>query len=122
MLYTEIFLNSILVETEKIDFDITPAMATVLIHSSSLWSSSLTPSGLAACVISLIDVFAADTLHKGIVLGYLTRHEISSASLKLLTKSQILFLVDIESMIDIFKALETLVRICWSNKPIPTRF
>ena len=114
VLHAQIFLNSIL-ETERINCAITPAMATSLMHGSFLWASSLTPSGLAASVISSIDVFTSDTLHEGIVLDYSTKHEISSASLRKLTKTQILFPNDIESLIERWRALETLVRLFFGN-------
>ena len=42
----------------------TPAMITLLMHRSFLRASSLTPSGLAASVISSVDVFTSDSLYE----------------------------------------------------------
>ena len=113
-LHAQIFLNSLL-ESERIECQISPAMTTSLMHGSFLWSSSLSPSGLASSVISSSDLLTSDTLHEGIVLDYSTRHEISSASLQKLTKSQVLFPIDVESTIDRLRALEVLVRLFFGH-------
>ena len=110
VLNSQIYLNSIL-EAEQIECSVSPALTTSLMHGSFLWSNSLSPSGLASSVISSSDIMKNDTLHDGIILDYSTKHEISSSSLEKLTKTKILFPVDIESSIERLRALETLVRL-----------
>ena len=114
VLHAQIFLNSLL-ESERIECSVSPAMTTSLMHGSFLWASALTPSGLAPSVISSLDFLANDTLQEGIVLDYSTKFEISSVSLQKLTKSQVLFPVDIEALIERLKALEVLVRLFFGH-------
>jgi hypothetical protein len=110
VLNAQIFLNSHL-ESERIECSVSTALTTSLMHGSFLWSSSLTPSGLASSVISSLDIIRFDTLQEGIILDYSTKHEMSASSLAKLTKTQVLFPQDIDSSIERLRALESLVRL-----------
>ena len=98
VLNAQIYLNSWL-ESERIECQVSSALATSLMHGSFLWASSITPSGLASSVITSLDTIRGDTLYEGIVLDYSTKHEMSASSLEKLMKTQILFPSDIESSI-----------------------
>ena len=106
-LNAQIYLNSFL-EAREIECTISSALATVLMHGSLTWSNEVTPSGLASSVISSRDIIHNDTLYEGIVLDYSIKHEISGESLKKLTKTQVLYPTDIESMIHRLDALAAL--------------
>ena len=110
VLNAQIFLNSYF-ESEKIECSVSTALTTSLMHGSFLWTNSLTPSGLASSVITSSDIIRADTLHEGIVLDYSTKYEMNSSSLAKLTKTQILFPVDVESTIERLKAFHALVKL-----------
>ena len=109
-LNAQIYLNSFL-EAWEIECTISSALATVLMHGSLTWSNEITPSGLASSVISSRDIINIDTLYKGIVLDYSIKHEISNKSLKKLTKTQVLYPTDIESMIHWLDALAALCKL-----------
>lgn len=109
-LHAQIYLNSYL-EARDIDCAISSALATILMHGSFTWSNAVTPSGLSASVISSKDVLNNDTLYEGIVLDYSIKHDISDDSLKKLTKTQVLYPTDIESMIQRLDALTALAEL-----------
>ena len=83
-------------------------MTTSLWHGSMLWVNTVTPSGLACCVISNEDIMRNDSLHEGLVLDYATKFEVSEKSLEKLTKTQVRFPSDIEEAIERFRALHAL--------------
>ena len=116
-LNAQIYLNSYL-EAREIECTISSALATVLMHGSLTWSNEITPSGLAASVISSRDIINNDTLYEGIVLDYSIRHEISSESLKKLTKTQVLYPTDIESMIYRLDALTALCELFFGESSL----
>ena len=134
-LLAQIFLNSYL-EARDIECTITSAQATILLHGSFLWSNAVTPSGLSASIISTKDIMGNDTLYEGIVLDYSTKYEINEESLSKLTKTQVIYPVDIESTIHrldalaalcelffgdgswIHKGLDELVYLCKQNKTL----
>ena len=70
--------------------------------------NSLSPSGLAAAVISSEGIFCTDTLHEGMILDYTKRFDMSAALLTKLTKTQVAFPKDTEKMIHHPKALQVL--------------
>ena len=107
ILHAQVLLNSEL-ETAKIDCSISPAMATALSHGGFLWASPLTPSGFAASTIISEGVLRTDTLYDGMVLDYATRHDMSSASLTKLTKTQVLFPSTVETAIERIQAIQVL--------------
>jgi hypothetical protein len=107
LLHAQVLLNSEM-ETARIDCTVSPAMATMLYHGGFLWSSPLTPSGFAASTIVSEGVLRTDTLYEGMVLDYSTKHDMSTASLAKLTKTQIMFPTTIENTIDRIQALKTL--------------
>ena len=53
---------------EGIDCSFSSAVTATLLYGRFLWKNPLSPSGLAASVISSEDIFRMDTLHKGTVL------------------------------------------------------
>ena len=111
----QIYLNSYL-EAREIECTISSALATVLMHGSLTWSNEMTPSGLAASVISLRDIINNCTLYEGIVLDYSIKYEISNDSLKKLTKMQVLYPTDIEAMIYRLDALAALCEFFLGNQ------
>ena len=73
-----------------------------------LWSNAITPSDFSASVISTKDIISNDTIHDRIILDYSTKHEITEESLTKLTKTQVIFPVDIEATIQRLDALTAL--------------
>lgn len=116
-LNAQIFLNSYL-EAREVECTISSALATVLMHGSFTWSNEVTPSGLSASVISSRDIINNDTLYEGIVLDFSIKHEISNESLKKLTKTQVLYPTDIESMIQRLDALAALSELFFGDKSL----
>ena len=57
---------------------------------------SLSPSGFAASVIVSKSIFCSDTLHEGMVLDHATKFDMSPISLDKLTKTKIVFPVDVD--------------------------
>jgi hypothetical protein len=118
VLNAQIFLNSHL-EALKIDCSISSALTTSLMHGSFLWSSSLTPSGLASLVITSSDIIGTDTLQEGIVLDYSTKHEMSNNSLNKLTKTQILVPTNVDTSIERFKAIHAVIELILGRGSLP---
>ncbi len=120
VLNASITLNSLL-ESSKIECSISSAMTTALLHGGFLWSNALTPSGLACSIITSEDLFRTDTLHEGMVLDISTKFAMSSSSLEKLTKSQVLYPVDIEGTIERLRALLALVSFFFSERSYPSQ-
>lgn len=120
VLHANILLNSLL-EAEGIDCSITPAMANSLWHGIFLWANSITPSGLAASVITTETLLRTDTMHEGLVLDYSTKFEMNSSALVKLTKSQVRFPIDVEGTLDRLRALKTLCTFFFSERSYPAQ-
>ena len=106
-LNAQVMINSIF-ESEGVECSISAGVTTALLYGSFLWKNSLSPSGLAASVISSEGIFKSDTLHEGMILDYATRFDMSEASLSKLTKTQVVFPKDVEELIHRIKALHIL--------------
>ena len=106
-LNAQVMLNSLL-ESSGIECSISSAVTATLLFGSFLWKNALSPSGLAAAVISSEGIFRTDTLHEGMILDHATKFEMSISSLNKLTKSQVAFPKDIEETIHRLKALHML--------------
>ena len=106
-LHAQVMLNS-LFEVAGIDCSVSAAVATSLLYGSFLWRNALSPSGLAASVLSSEGLLRNDTLQEGLVLDYATKFDISAASLSKLTKTQVLYPVDIEDLTHRMRGLQTL--------------
>jgi hypothetical protein len=106
-LNAQVMINSMF-EAEGVECSISAAVTTTLLYGSFLWKNSLSPSGLAASVISSEGIFRSDTLHEGMILDYATRFDMSEASLSKLTKTQVVFPKDVEELIHRLKALHLL--------------
>lgn len=115
MLHAQLFLNSTL-EAEKIDVSILSAVVTVFMHSSLLWKDDLSPSGLAFSVLTSLNILKPNILRKGIILDYLTKHDMSSALLEKLTKMKVLYPVDIEGLVYRIQALYELVKLFFNEQ------
>ena len=113
-LNAQVLLNSLL-QAERIDCSISSAMATSLLHGSFLWVNGITPSGFASSVILSEDIIQSDTLYAGLVLDYSTKHDMSTTSLEKLTKTQVVYPTNIESMIDRIRALQVLAAFFFGN-------
>ena len=129
------YLESYL-ETEGIECSIPTAVANLWHQGCILWSNPITPSGLAASVISSKDLMFNDSIHEGILLDFSTKHEISKSSLTKLTKTQVMYPSSIELMIErlqavlaitnlfftensyLSKGLNHLLTMCISNKTL----
>ena len=120
LLHANIFLNSIL-ETEQIDCSISNAMTTSLWHRSMLWQNSVTPSGLACCVITSDDYLKCDNLQEGLVLDYATKFEITEKALEKITKNQVRFPTDIEETIERIRALQALCQLFFGRCSLPAQ-
>ena len=120
LLHANIFLNSIL-ESEQIDCSISNAMTTSLWHGSMLWQNSVTPSGLACCVITSDDYMKSDNLQEGLVLDYATKFEMTEKSLEKLTKTQVRFPSDIEDTIERIRALQVLCQLFFGRCSLPAQ-
>ena len=119
-LNASIILNSVL-ETERIDCSVSNAMTTSLHHGSFLWNNSVTPSGLACCVITSEDFLRTDTLYDGLVLDYATKFEIDKSAMDKLTKTHVKFPQDVEGMIERFRALEALCKLFFGRRGLPSQ-
>ena len=64
-----------------------------------MWSNAITPSELAALIILTKDIIGNNTLYEGIVLDYLTKHEINEDLLSKLTKTQVIYPTDTKATI-----------------------
>ena len=106
-LHAQVMLNS-LFEAEGVDCSVSAAVATTLLYGSFLWKNPLSPSGLAASVLSSEGFMRSDTLHEGMVLDYATKFDMSTASLSKLTKTQVLFPVDLEELTHRIRGLQLL--------------
>ena len=104
----QVMLNSLL-ESENIECSVSSAMTATLQYGSFLWKDPLSPSGFSACVLSSEDsIFRSDTLHDGMILDYATKFEMSEASISKLTKTQVLFPVDIDELIHRLRGIQIL--------------
>ena len=83
---TQVMLNSHF-KIEGIDCSFSSAVTATLLYGRFLWKNPLSPSSLAALVISSESIFLTDTLHEGMVLDHSTKFDISAASLSKLTKT-----------------------------------
>ena len=90
---------NIQLEIEGIKCSVSSAVTETLLYSRFLWKNTLSPSGLAASVISSENIFPTDTLHEGMVLDYSTKFDMSAASLGKITKTKVVFPVDAEELI-----------------------
>ena len=106
-LNAQVMLNS-LFEVENIDCSVSAAVTNSLLYGSFLWKDSMSPSGFAASVLSTEGVLRSDTLYEGMILDYSTKFDISSASLNKLTKTQVLFPVDVEELSHRLRAIQVL--------------
>ena len=106
-LHAQVMLNS-LFETEGIECSVSPALATTLLYGSFLWRNSLSQSGLAASVLTSEGLLRNDTLQEGMVLDFATKFDMSAASLSKLTKTQVLFPIDVEELTHRIKGLYAL--------------
>ena len=118
VLNAQIYINSMF-DSMQIECAISPTLTTSLMHGSFLLASTLTPSGLAASVISSLDVIRSNTLQEGIILDYSTRHEMSSKSLEKLTRTQVLYPATIEASIERLRALHALVQLFFGKLSFP---
>ena len=118
ILHANIMLNSHL-EMEQIDCSISNAMTTSLLYGSFLWVNSVTPSDLACSVITTEDFMKNDMLYDGLVLDYSTKFEMSAASLKKLTKTQVQFPDNVEGTIEQIKALTVLCKLFFGRWSYP---
>lgn len=108
-LNAQVMLNSQF-EAEGIECSVSSAVTATLLYGSFLWKNALSPSGLAASVLTSEGIFRSDTLHDGMVLDFSTKFDMSASSLHKLTKTQVLFPCDIEETIHRLKALHVLAR------------
>jgi hypothetical protein len=109
LLNANIMLNS-LFETEQLDCSVSNAVTNAFMRGSFLWTNAVTPSGLAASVITTEDLLRkTDALYEGMLLDISTRHDVSSLLLDKLTKTQILFPSSTDEAIDRIQALKILV-------------
>ena len=115
VLNAQIFLNS-LFETEGLDMFASSAIMLSFMHGSLLWKDDLTPSGLAASVLSSQDIIKPNLLEEGIILDYSTKHEMSSSSLEKLTKTQVVYPKDIIKMLDRLKAIHILSKLFFGER------
>lgn len=106
-LHAQVMLNS-LFEAESLDCSVSAAVATTLLYGSFLWRNPISPSGLAASVLTTEGVLRQDTLQEGMVLDYATKFDMSSTSLSKLTKTQVLYPNDVEGLTDRIKGLQLL--------------
>jgi hypothetical protein len=114
-LNAQVMLNS-LMEAEGIECSVSAAVTTTLLYGSFLWKNSLSPSGLAASVISSEGIFRTDTLHEGMVLDYATKFDMSATSLTKLTKTQVAFPANIEEFTHRLRALLMLVQFFFKSR------
>ena len=103
----QVMLNSLL-EAEGNDFSVSSATAATLLYGSFLWKNSLSQSGFAASVIASEVIYRSDTLHVGMFLDHATKFDMSPISLDKITKTKIVFWVDVDKMIHHIKALHVL--------------
>ena len=106
-LHAQVMLNS-LFEAEGIECSVSPALATTLLYGSFLWKNAMSPSGLAASVLTSEGLLRNDTLQEGMVLDFATKFEVSAASLSKLTKTQVLFPVDVDELTHRIRGLHAL--------------
>ena len=89
-------------EAEGVECNISSALTTLSSYGNLIWASPITPSGLFSMVISSRDIFGNEVMYDSMVLELSKKHEISKQSLNKLTKTNVLFPQDIESMLDRF--------------------
>lgn len=110
VLLAKIYLDSYL-QSENVRCHVSHALANALLHGCFLWANTLTPSGLAASVISSSDLMVNDSLHEGLVLDLSTKHTITETSLEKLTQTQILYPTTAHEVVDRIGALFALVKL-----------
>ena len=106
-LHAQVMINS-LFESENVECPVSPAVATTLLYGSFLWKNPLSPSGLAASVLTSEGLFRNDTLQEGMVLDFATKFEMSSISLSKLTKTPVIFPHDVKELTHRIRALQLL--------------
>ena len=102
-----IHLNSML-ETENIRVSVSPALANHLWNGSFLWVNHVTPSGLAASVLTSESYLKNDVLQEALVLDISTRFSISDENVSKLTETTIVFPVTVDEFLERQKALHLL--------------
>ena len=103
-MHAQLVLNSIL-ETARLQVSVSPALATLFLSGSFLWSNPITPSGLASSVLTTEGILRNDTLQEALVLELATKFEMSNSSLTKLTKTQVIFPSNVHDMTERFHAL-----------------
>ena len=99
-----IHLNSML-EAENIRVSVSPALANHLWNGSFLWVNHVTPSGLAASVLTSESYLKNDVLQEALVLDISTRFSISDENISKLTETTIVFPVSVDDFLERQKAL-----------------
>ena len=103
--HAQLMLNSIL-ENARLQVSVSPALATLLLSGSFLWSNPITPSGLASSVLTTEGILRNDTLQDALALDLATKFEMSASSITKLTKTQVLFPSNVHDMTERFSALK----------------
>jgi hypothetical protein len=103
--HAQLMLNSIL-ENARLQVSVSPALATLLLSGSFLWSNPITPSGLASSVLTTEGILRNDTLQDALALDLATKFEMSASSITKLTKTQVLFPSNVHDMKERFSALQ----------------
>ena len=78
-------------EAREIKCAIPTSVANLWLQGCLLWLNPLTPSSLATSVIACKDIIFNDSIHKGILLDFSTKHEITKKSLNKLMKTQVMY-------------------------------
>ena len=105
---SQVMLNSQF-KSEGIERSVSSAVTATLLYGRFLWKNPLSPSGLAASMISSKYHFCTDTLHEGMVLDYPKNFDMSASSLSKLTKTQVVFPVDTEELLHRLQGLHVLI-------------
>lgn len=92
-------------EAKGIECAIPTSVTNLWLQGYFLWLNPLTPSGFATSVILSKYVIFNDSLHKGIMLDFSTKHEITKASLTKLTKTQVIYPTSIKLMVKRVEAI-----------------
>ena len=116
VLNAQVLLNSLL-EAKSIDCSVSPALTSSLLLGSFLWKDSISPSGFASAVLSSESFIRSDTLHEGMILDYATKFDMSETSLTKLTKTQVVFPLDIEELTHRIRGFYVL-SCCFFKNPI----
>jgi len=103
-MHAQLILDSIL-ETAQLQVSVSPALATLFLSGSFLWSNPIAPSGLASSVLTTEGTLRKDTLQDALVLDLASKFEMSNLSITKLTKTQVIFPSNIHDMTERFQAL-----------------